>query len=803
MAMEPERNAGTGNESFQARGVTWTIRRMLLGMGALSVAAILLLTTVAWLSNQRLAHYQEELLEEAFPVNEAVRGMVLIVMRIADRRHAPITSDSHVEPGRTPSRAALEAEFRAARRDLDKLLERFPASREILGELDRHFEQLLAADAMLSLLHERWRALSVTLESRIGQLENEAGEMIRTAEALAGQARLENQRASRRLEPLLLRESWDEQTRALIREQWFSTRFDVREATDKIRQASLTLALLSRQLIMEREQDQLINIRDNGIEQAFGVMREALAQLEKSVRVDSGVTPLSEALRDHFSRMPPLLTEGADALYSLLHTLFDENAALRSARTQMELAATRMLRDVERLSSPAGLLRGEIAADARRVVDANHAILILVTILAPVMLAGAILFSLRWLVGRSRRIVHALQGCAEGDYSRRVTVLGNGDQLDEIGSMVNLLASNLNRLETADLRGIMSRIALNALLETSLIPMSQQAYLLTALRIIRAIPWLKAWNNDAALFLVDPESGGLRLVAQIGFSDLEQERCALIPEGRCLCGTALKSREILFAGDDDPRHVIDHPDPQPHRHYCVPIFSSEQPLGVLLLRLDSGHTRNPDEIALLYTIANTLAGVIERKRMEEDLQRLAHHDALTGLPNRMLFREHALQLLATAHRTGGTFSVLLLDLDRFKQVNDTMGHAAGDRLLQEVTCRIRATMRASDLLARLGGDEFALLIDALHDPLNIAIVAEKIVHALVEPFVILDIPCSIGVSIGIALYPEHGSCIDTLLEQADMAMYTVKQNGRNGFGFARVAGETDASPPAPGISAPA
>ncbi|NGZ06167.1 MAG: GGDEF domain-containing protein [Magnetococcales bacterium] len=785
MTTRPGTVAAIGNGLFRASGVTLSIRRMLVGLGVLSVTAMLLLTTVAWLSNQRLASYQEELLEEAFPVSEAVRGIVVVVMRLADRRHQPVNPEIPVDSGRLFSRASLEAEFQAERHVLDKLLERFPASRETLGELDRDFGQLLRADDELSIRQGRWQELVATLTIRIGQLEHEAGEMIRNAEALAGKARLETQRARRRLKPLLTQEPWDDQTRRLIQESWIAALPDVREATDTIRHASLTLALLSRQLIMERAQDQLISIRANGMDQAFGVMRAALAQLQKSVHADSEWEPLFQELQLHFSRIPPLLTEGPDALYALLQMLFEEHAAWRVARGRMDLAAAQVLRDVERLSSPAGLLRGEIAADARQVVEKNHVTLIQVTLLAPLLLAGSILWFLRWLVGRSRQIVHALQGCAEGDYTRRVTLLGNGDQLDEIGSMVNMLASNLDRLENADIRGIMSRIALNALLETSLIPMSRQAYLLTALRIIRTIPWLKVWNNDVALFLVDPEQGGLHLAAQIGFSEDEQRACAVVPAGHCLCGAALQTRQILFAGDDDPRHVVTHSEARRHRHYCVPIFSSERPLGVLLLRLHADHARNPDEIALLATIANTLAGVIERKRMEEELQRLVHHDALTGLPNRMLFLEHARQLLATAQRTRESFSVLMLDLDRFKQVNDTLGHAAGDQLLIQVTQRLRHTLRGSDLLARLGGDEFALLICEQHNPLNIAIVAEKIVHALVEPFVILDTRCSIGVSIGIAFYPEHGASVDVLLERADQAMYWVKQNGRNGFGFAR------------------
>lgn len=349
------------------------------------------------------------------------------------------------------------------------------------------------------------------------------------------------------------------------------------------------------------------------------------------------------------------------------------------------------------------------------------------------------------------------------------------------------LAQTLDRLESAEVRSIMSRTAINALLETSLLPLGLHSYLMTALRIIRSIPWLRVWNNDIAIFLVDKrESEALRLVVHIGFSDTEQRLCAQMAPGYCLCGTSLASGQIVFADDEDERHVVDHPETDRHGHYCIPILSSGRPLGVLTLHLDKNHRQNPDEIALLTTIAHTLAGVIERKRMEEHLQHLAHHDPLTGLPNRTLFREHAEQLHTQAIRSRSILAVILLDLDRFKQVNDTLGHAAGDQLLLMVTHRIKQTLRASDLLARLGGDEFGLVIEGLPNALNVAIVAEKIVHSLVQPFMIQETSCAIGVSIGIALFPEHGDTVDMLLERADQAMYAVKQNGRNGFRYARL-----------------
>ncbi|MBF0273140.1 MAG: diguanylate cyclase [Magnetococcales bacterium] len=772
---------------FKAFGLTLSIRRMLLGLGLVSGIAILLLAGVALVSNHRLAQYQEELLQEAFPVSEAVRGVLETVMRLTDRQHEMMTSTSYAEFARIPPRLPLEQSFRRERHNLDKLLERFPSSRKLLGDLDHNFDNLLYADTRLTEQREQWLQGITLLEERSRQVEQEAETMIQKAEALAGKARLEEQRTQRRLRPLLDKGSADPAAWAGLRQQWQEIRPDLQDATTKIRYGSLTLALLSRQLIMERQQDQLISIRSNGIDQALGVIREALAYLKEKVPDHSELRPLTVELEVHFHNMPRLLVEDEDSLYALLQTLFRDNEQLRVGNLHLTQAVTRVIRDVERLSSPAGLLRGEIVADARRVVEANRWTLIVVSLLASILLVGAIFFFLRWLMGRTAQIIHALQGCAEGDYSRQVPLAGNGDQLDEIGATVNTLAQTLDRLESADVRSIMSRTAINALLETSLLPLSLHSYLITALRIIRSIPWLRVWNNDIAIFLVDKrESEALRLVAHIGFSDTEQQLCAQVAPGYCLCGTSLASGQIVFADDGDERHVIDHAETERHGHYCIPILSSGRPLGILTLHLDKNHRQNPDEIALLTTIAHTLAGVIERKRMEAHLQHLAHHDPLTGLPNRTLFREHAEQLHTLAIRSRSILAVMLLDLDRFKQVNDTLGHAAGDQLLLMVTHRIKQTLRASDLLARLGGDEFGLVIEGLPNALNVAIVAEKIVHSLVQPFLIQETSCAIGVSIGIALFPEHGDTVEMLLERADQAMYAVKQNGRNGFRYARL-----------------
>ena len=185
----------------------------------------------------------------------------------------------------------------------------------------------------------------------------------------------------------------------------------------------------------------------------------------------------------------------------------------------------------------------------------------------------------------------------------------------------------------------------------------------------------------------------------------------------------------------------------------------------------------------------TLRDISERKAHTDALEYQALHDALTGLPNRSLFGDRLRQALLAARRNQKMFGVLLLDLDRFKDINDALGHDRGDSLLQEVTARLRGVLRATDTIARLGGDEFAVLtIDAKH-PDDVVATARKILGALEGPFAIADQMVETGASIGIAMYPVHGDDPSTLLRRADVAMYVAK---RSGGGYAVYAPEQEA-----------
>ncbi|HLY56082.1 MAG TPA: EAL domain-containing protein [Stellaceae bacterium] len=172
-----------------------------------------------------------------------------------------------------------------------------------------------------------------------------------------------------------------------------------------------------------------------------------------------------------------------------------------------------------------------------------------------------------------------------------------------------------------------------------------------------------------------------------------------------------------------------------------------------------------------------------RVRAEERIQHLAHHDALTGLPNRFLLVDRLTHALTLAKRNPTTVAVFHLDLDRFKAVNDLLGHEAGDELLIEVGRRLHQTLRASDTLARLGADEFVIVQALVQSPREAAGLARRVVDALSEPFFINGQRAQVGVSVGIALYPQDGETAADLMHNADTAMYRAKREGSNAFLF--------------------
>lgn len=173
----------------------------------------------------------------------------------------------------------------------------------------------------------------------------------------------------------------------------------------------------------------------------------------------------------------------------------------------------------------------------------------------------------------------------------------------------------------------------------------------------------------------------------------------------------------------------------------------------------------------------------ERERLVSELKHLAHHDVLTGLPNRKLFRDFLIHDLSKAGRNHQKLALLFLDLDRFKDINDTLGHETGDELLKAVAGRLKSSVRESDIVARIGGDEFNILLPDIMQSDDITGLAQKVIDSLREPFLISGHELHVTTSIGVSVYPDDSNEVDALFRYADIALYNAKERGRNMFRF--------------------
>jgi diguanylate cyclase (GGDEF)-like protein len=221
----------------------------------------------------------------------------------------------------------------------------------------------------------------------------------------------------------------------------------------------------------------------------------------------------------------------------------------------------------------------------------------------------------------------------------------------------------------------------------------------------------------------------------------------------------------------------------------APLLGDEGVFGTMLVgnRLGDLSTFDDDDLKMFETLVNHAGVSLENGRLVDSLrekaeenERLALHDVLTALPNRALFHASVRQAIAFSARERRSFSVVLMDLNRFKEVNDTLGHHNGDLLLKEIAQRLRGGLRESDLVARLGGDEFAILLPDVDGDDAGAVAAQKILRSLEAPFELQEVMLDMGASLGIAVYPRDGVDADTLLQRADVAMYLAKES-HSGF----------------------
>ena len=342
-------------------------------------------------------------------------------------------------------------------------------------------------------------------------------------------------------------------------------------------------------------------------------------------------------------------------------------------------------------------------------------------------------------------------------------------------------------------------------LRTALFDISEAAHaaedLLTLFRRIHQIigGLLPARNFFVALY--DQARDELSFPYFVDEHDPPPPSCRL--DSGTLTAEVVRSGQPLFLTPDQPIELPSRVRPFGGRDALewlgVPLSSGKGVIGALVVQSYSGEVSYSQQDKLLLQFVSTqVAAAIERKQTDTWLRHIARHDALTDLPNRELFHDRLHTVLARARRHAERLALLYIDLDRFKQVNDSCGHATGDQLLREVATRIRYCVRESDTVGRLGGDEFVVMLPTLALAEHAAVVAEKIRVALQRPFELAGQRLQIAASIGIAVYPEHGGEGMQLIRRADAAMYVAKKRGGNGWMMADVSAQAvDEAEPVP------
>lgn len=243
------------------------------------------------------------------------------------------------------------------------------------------------------------------------------------------------------------------------------------------------------------------------------------------------------------------------------------------------------------------------------------------------------------------------------------------------------------------------------------------------------------------------------------------------------CAQVIRTGQTLLLSPDSTTLLLSSGKKAPRSWLGIPLKSHSRTTGALVLRSYSDNTYYTEkEMDVLQFVSMQIAAAIERKQMIAHLQHLALYDQLTKLPNRELFYDRINSAMARARRNDGIFSLLYLDLNKFKAVNDMFGHTTGDLLLEQVARRLERSLRECDTVARFGGDEFVVLLEKIDHPEQSTAVAEKVFTSLSQPFTLAEHYVTISPSIGIAHFPQHGDNEKDLLRHADTAMYHNKNN---------------------------
>ncbi len=404
-------------------------------------------------------------------------------------------------------------------------------------------------------------------------------------------------------------------------------------------------------------------------------------------------------------------------------------------------------------------------------VDNFSRIFIGVIALALLLVALLSVSQIRRTMGPLEKLINGTRRIADKDFDHRVDVVGH-DEFGELAASFNNMAERLgNQLGTLKALSnidqvILSRLDINPVFSI----------------VLARIRKLTSANFAGIVVLEKPVAGEARIYFLQAGHDPDMEMSRIRVNAESLQEFAGRDKGFWLDDSGSLQHYIHQPGFQiAGQLFILPILAEGTLSAFICLEFKNTEDLPPHMLIHLRDLGDRIGVAMSAVARDEKLIYQARHDDLTGLPNRLLFKERLSSEISFAQREGRIMALLFIDLDRFKSINDTLGHSAGDELLKETAQRLRRCNRGSDTVARLGGDEFAIILPAIPGIQSAATVAEHILQTFLQPFVVTGQEIYISASIGIAISPTDGNDSEDLLRKADTAMYRAKDLGRGRF----------------------
>lgn len=723
------------------------IRQLLHFILVSSTVAILVLAISTIVVEDFSYNSQKNLMENVVNIDTLTKEMNNTITSLILRNRAIEFADNLDSLINISNRTVFEQKFNADIKELKKLL---PAdiSTPVIEDFESLFRKFILTDSELFAKKQKIIALENELHTNELILDDIVNEIINAVDSISGKIKLKATRTRKRLNVNLSEQDPDSAKNILLLDNLLGHQRRVEAASHQVQLSALQIIQLSQKLTQTRNKDALIDIRNNQIAQQLSQINISLNVL--SVNLKEYPELMKDVIRvsDALNYLVRISIKDERSIYSLWAQYLDLNLYIESElNKKAEDYADKMTKTVKALEDHLNLIISEHKKNTDQVTQLSYLIIIFIS-LSVVLFITTILRRLRYRINRPLKLIgDAVNNLTKGELTSRLndkefikdefsllansfnTFAGRNEQLiNELSSTHDALLENQHRL--------------NAVLENALV----------------GIVHLK----DRKFISVNQ-----RFEEMFGY---DRNNIA-----------GLKT-EILFSSKEDFENIGEQAyknlkeNETYHDEWLVKHKNGKEFWCAISAKSIEDGKPEFGSIWLYEDIS-------ERKHTEEQLIMLANYDTLTGLPNRTLFIDRLENHISLAERNNQLISVMFIDLDRFKQVNDSLGHEVGDKLLKEVANRLSSCVRSSDTVARLGGDEFTIIMIDIKNELTPERTALKILHTLKEPVFIDNNEISISPSIGISMYPNDGKTVADLLRNSDAAMYHAKELGRNNYQF--------------------